>query len=668
MESTIAKIDVGDSDWMRVGFTKAYMQSANSCDALSKVVSTKLEPRPDQVECQNTVISKGMCKGATLIQLLSNRAQQQPQQTAYSFLQDGEVETASLSYGELDSQARMVASLLRSESATGGRALLLYPSGPEFIIAFFGCLYAGIVAVPAHPPRPNQDLSRLQAIVSDAQATFALTTSSVLAKLERLLGENQGLAALRWWKTDELASHQAMSWREADVSSDTIAYLQYTSGSTGTPKGVMVSHGNLLHNAEVIERAFSVTCEAILVGWLPFFHDMGLCVNVLQPLYSGVRCILMPPLSFVQKPLRWLQAISRYKATSTGGPNFAYDLASRKAKPEQLAKLDLSSWAVAFIGSETVRADTLDRFAATFEPCGFRREAFCPCYGLAESTLMVSGGLKNGPPVLYQVDGAALEENRVVSAANVHGNVRTIVGCGQTRLEQKIVIVEPESLTRCPDGQVGEIWVSGLSVGQGYWNRPVETDRTFKAYLADTGEGWFLRTGDLGFLKDDELFVTGRLKDVMIIRGHNHYPGDIELTVEKSHPALRSGCGAAFTVDIEGQEQVVVVQEVEREFLGKLPVDIVIGDIREALAGQHGLYVNVVLLVKPGTIPKTSSGKIQRYLCRAKFINRTLDVAETTVATLKVSGYRCGPAELLGCEIRTRKVEPMNIVEEEWQP
>ena len=619
------------------------MRSANDRTGVSNEAIYKQGSAVGHLECQNTVMSESLRKVSTMVHLLRHRAQHQPQQTAYIFLQDGETETASLSYKELDAQACLIASRLQREGTADGRALLLYPSGPEFITAFFGCLYAGIVAVPAHLPRPNQDLSRLEAIVSDSQASFALTTSTVLAKLERLLKENQSLAALRWLKTDELASHQGKSWHEADVSSDAIAYLQYTSGSTGTPKGVMVTHRNLLHNAEVIERAFSVTREAILVGWLPFFHDMGLCVNVLQPLYSGLRCILMPPLSFIQKPFRWLQAISRYKATSTGGPNFAYDLVCAKAKPEQLAKLDLSNWAVAFVGSETVRADTLDRFAATFEPCGFRREAFCPCYGLAEATLMVSGGLKNGPPDLYRVDGAALEENRVVSAVGVHANVRTIVGCGQIRLEQKVVIVDPESLTRCPDRQVGEIWVSGLSVGQGYWNRPVETDHTFKAYLADTGEGPFLRSGDLGFLKDGELFVTGRLKDVMIIRGHNHYPGDIELTVEKSHPALRSGCGAAFTVDIEGQEHVVVVQEVEREFLGKLPVDTVIADIRQALAGQHGLYVNVVLFVKAGTIPKTSSGKIQRYLCRAKFMNRTLDVLETTGAALKVSGYRHGP-------------------------
>src|SRR6476661_7891088 len=425
-------------------------------------------------------------KFSTLVDLLRYRSLHQPAQLAFTFLQDGETESSSLTYQELDRSARAIATQLQSLGASGSLALLLYPPGLEFIAAFFGCLYAGTVAIPAYPPRRNQNMSRLQAIVASSQAAVALTTTSLLTNIREQLAQNPELAALRWLATDNLASDQALGWQESALSSDTLAFLQYTSGSTGTPKGVMVSHGNLLHNERMIERAFGHTKKTIVVGWLPLFHDMGLIGNVLQPLYLGRSCILMSPVDFLQKPFRWLQAISRYKATTSGGPNFAYDLCVRKITPEQGATLDLSSWEVAFTGAEPIRAETLERFAAAFDPCGFRKEAFYPCYGMAETTLFVSGGLKTDPPVVRHVKGTALEQNRVVTAASEQEDVRTIVGCGQTWLDQKIVVVDPESLTECLSDQVGEIWVSGLSVAQGYWRRPEETQQTFHAYLADT--------------------------------------------------------------------------------------------------------------------------------------------------------------------------------------
>jgi acyl-CoA synthetase (AMP-forming)/AMP-acid ligase II len=583
-------------------------------------------------------------KFSTLVDLLGYRAQNQSDQTAYTFLEDGETEAGRLTYKELDRQARAIALRLQSLDATGSRALLLYPPGLEFIAAFFGCLYAGVVAVPAYPPRRNQNMTRLQAILTDAQATVALTTTSLLGNIEQRFAESPELADLRWLATDNIASDLAQAWQEPEVSSDTLAFIQYTSGSTGTPKGVMVSHGNLLHNSAAINECFADTPNSRGVSWLPPYHDMGLIGGVLQPLYVGAPMILMPPVAFMQKPLRWLQAISRFKATNSGGPNFAYDLCLRKITPEQLASLDLSSWEVAFTGAEPVRAETLEQFAATFESCGFRREAFHPCYGMAETTLIVSGGLKTVPPIIRQVDGAALEQNRVVAARGKEGT-RTIVGCGQSLLDQKILIVDPESLTPCPDNQVGEIWVSGPSVAQGYWNRPEQTQEIFHAYLADTGDsaaaetqgesnaagqspGPFLRTGDLGFLQDGELFITGRIKDLMIIRGQNHYPQDIELTVEKSHPALRPGCGAAFTVEVKRQERLVIVQEVERSYLRKLNVNEVVGNIRASVAAEHALQVYATVLVKTGSIPKTSSGKIQRHACRSGFLNGSLNIVE----------------------------------------
>ena len=583
-------------------------------------------------------------KFSTLVDLLGYRAQNQSDQTAYTFLEDGETEAGRLTYKELNRQARAIALRLQSLDATGSRALLLYPPGLEFIAAFFGCLYAGVVAVPAYPPRRNQNMTRLQAILTDAQATVALTTTSLLGNIEQRFAESPELADLRWLATDNIASDLAQAWQEPEVNSDTLAFIQYTSGSTGTPKGVMVSHGNLLHNSAAINECFADTPNSRGVSWLPPYHDMGLIGGVLQPLYVGAPMILMPPVAFMQKPLRWLQAISRFKATNSGGPNFAYDLCLRKITPEQLASLDLSSWEVAFTGAEPVRAETLEQFAATFESCGFRREAFHPCYGMAETTLIVSGGLKTVPPIIRQVDGAALEQNRVVAARGKEGT-RTIVGCGQSLLDQKILIVDPESLTPCPDNQVGEIWVSGPSVAQGYWNRPEQTQEIFHAYLADTGDsaaaetqgesnaagqspGPFLRTGDLGFLQDGELFITGRIKDLMIIRGQNHYPQDIELTVEKSHPALRPGCGAAFTVEVKRQERLVIVQEVERSYLRKLNVNEVVGNIRASVAAEHALQVYATVLVKTGSIPKTSSGKIQRHACRSGFLNGSLNIVE----------------------------------------
>ncbi len=572
---------------------------------------------------------------STLIDLLGYRAQHQSDQTAYIFLQDGETEANRLTYKELDRQARAIASQLQSLDATGSRALLLYSPGLEFIAAFFGCLYAGVVAVPAYPPRRNQNMSRLQAIVADAEATVALTTTSLLSNIESRFVENPELSNLHWVTTDSIASDLAQAWQELKVTSNTLAFLQYTSGSTGTPKGVMVSHANLLHNSTLIHQCFAHTPKSQGVIWLPPYHDMGLIGGVLQPLYGGFPVTLMSPVDFLQKPFRWLQAISRYKATTSGGPNFAYELCVSKIKPEQQATLDLSSWEVAFTGAEPVRSQTLDRFAATFEPYGFRREAFLPCYGMAETTLIVSGGLKTALPIVRQVEGAALEQNRVVTAVGEQEGTRAIVGCGHSWLDQKIVIVDPEFLTLCPDNQVGEIWVSGPSTAQGYWNRAEETKQTFHAYLAETGVsaagrsvGPYLRTGDLGFLQDGELFITGRIKDLMIIRGQNHYPQDIELTVEKSHSALRSGCGAAFTVEVKGQERLVVVQEVERSYLRKLDVNEVVRNIRQAVAAEHGLQVYAMVLVKTGSIPKTSSGKVQRHACRSGFLSGSLNVVE----------------------------------------
>jgi len=562
---------------------------------------------------------------ATLVELLRHRAEHQTHETAYTFLVDGEAEELHLTYAELDRQARAIAAWLKMLGLEGERALLLYPAGLDFVAAFYGCLYAGVVAVPAYPPRANRSLSRIQAIASDADAKVALTTEMVLDRVRPVLEQTPDLQALTWLATDQVPPQIEEDWTfPTSVEGSTLAFLQYTSGSTGTPKGVMLSHANLLHNCALIAHAYEITRSGSGIFWLPSYHDMGLIGGILQPLYVCRPNVLMSPMSFLQKPLRWLQAISKYRGTTSGGPNFAYELCVRKISPEQRAGLDLSSWNVAFNGAEPIRAETLDEFVEAFGPHGFRREAFYPCYGLAEATLIVSGGYKADPPVLRSVDSKALETGLAIEVSGADEGARTLVSCGQNLPDQQIAIVDPETLAVCPNGKVGEIWVAGPSVAQGYWKRPDETERMFRAFIPATGEGPFLRTGDLGFVEEGELFVTGRLKDLIIVRGLNHYPQDIELTVEKSHPALRLDAGAAFMVETDGQQKLVVVQEIERRQTGDLMG--VFDAIRRQVAQEHELIVGAIVLIKAGTVPKTSSGKIQRHACRDAFLQGTLEV------------------------------------------
>ena len=568
----------------------------------------------------------------SLLEILSLRAQYQSENCAYIFLQDGETESKKLTYGELDRQARAIAAHLQSWK--GERALLLYPSGLDFIAAFFGCLYAGVVAVPVYPPRRNQKLSRLLSIVNNAQAKVALTTTSILADIEKGWKEEAESGQLMLVATDTIEAN-GQEFAPQSVTRSNLAFLQYTSGSTGTPKGVMVTHGNIIHNQQLIQKAFGHSEESIGVGWLPLFHDMGLIGHVLQPIYVGFPSVLMPPVAFLQKPIRWLQAICKYRANTSGGPNFAYDLCVKKVQPEQLANLDLSSWDLAYSGAEPVRAETLEQFSKKFAQCGFSNSAFYPCYGMAETTLFTTGGHKNQKPVIQGFKSGELEQNSVVESEISSAESRLFVGCGRPHMDTTVSIVNPESLTRCGLGQVGEIWVSGGSIASGYWNRPPATQKTFQAYLKDTGEGPFLRTGDLGFFSNGELFVAGRLKDVIIIRGRNYYPQDIELTVEGSHSSLRSHCSAAFSVEMEGEECLVVACEVERTYLRKLNTSEIVREIQIAVSTEHELEVYGVVLLKTGSIPKTSSGKIQRHACKQGFLEDSLNVVGQWQKTLE---------------------------------
>lgn len=562
---------------------------------------------------------------STLVDLLRWRAFSQPDRSTYKFLTDGELEAVSLTNRELDIRARSIAVQLQQIGADKAPVLLLYPPSIDYIAAFFGCLYAGAIAVPAYPPRPNRSAARLQAIIDDAQPGIVLTTTAVLNHANYLATRHQS----RWIATDVLTDC-ATDWETPQIQADAIAFLQYTSGSTAAPKGVMVTHTNLLHNLSLIRQQFDVTSESSGVIWLPPYHDMGLIGGVLQPLYSQFSVTLFSPVLFLQKPVRWLSAISRDRATISGGPNFAYELCINKITPEECATLDLSCWEVAFSGAEPIRAETLERFATQFAACGFRQQALYPCYGMAEATLFVSGGAKKAPPVFHTVESQALSENRIVASSHQYDSQR-LVGCGTSAPDQQILIVDPETRTSCEGDRVGEIWVAGSSVTQGYWNQPEKTKETFQASLANTHADCFLRTGDLGFLKDGELFVTGRLKDLIIIRGRNYYPQDVELTVEQSHLALRAGCAAAFSVDVAGEERLVVAQEVERHRSRTFKLDEVFQAIRQAISEQHELQVYAILLLKTGGLPKTSSGKVQRHACKQGFLDHSLQLIEDWV-------------------------------------
>jgi acyl transferase domain-containing protein/acyl-CoA synthetase (AMP-forming)/AMP-acid ligase II/acyl carrier protein len=562
---------------------------------------------------------------ATLLALLRGRARTEPDRRAYLFLADGETESARLTYGELDARARAIGARLQAVAAAGDRALLLYPPGLEFLSAFFGCLYAGVIAVPSYPPKRNRPDPRLQAIATDAGAKLVLTDADVLGELEPRLTHTPELRALQWLATDTIPGAEAAAWREPAIDGSQLAFLQYTSGSTSTPKGVMVSHGNLLHNLDDLDRGWAHTRDSVMVTWLPIFHDMGLIYGALMPLFKGFPCVMLPPSSFLQRPSRWLEAITRHRGTHSAAPNFAYDLCVASTTPEQRAKFDLGSWHFSLNAAEPVRAETLAAFNAAFAPCGLSPLTVSPGFGLAEATLKVSALPRAEPTRLAHVRSDELAQHRVVLGEPGAAGVQPIVGCGWGQVDNRYLIVDPETRQPCPEDRVGEIWFGGPSVAQGYWNRPRETAETFGATLA-TGEGPFMRTGDLGFVRGREVYVTGRVKDMIILRGLNHYPQDIELTVEKAHPALRPSCGAAFSVELDGREALVVAQEVERTHLRKLHVDEVVAAIRRAVAEAHELPVSAIVLLRTGSIPKTSSGKIMRRACRQQYLQDGLEV------------------------------------------
>ena len=550
-----------------------------------------------------------------LIDLLRDRAAAQPDSTAFTFLESGEHEGASLTWSALDLRSRAIAAAIQAKVHAGDRVLIMLPPGIDFVPAFFGVVYAGAVAIPVYPPtggRADRSSARLRAILDDASVSMVVASTAVLGRLSLLEPQIPGLAGLPWLTVDTVDDSAAEAWRLTACAADSLVLLQYTSGSTASPRGVMVSHGNLLDNLAQSAALAKHDRSSVAVSWLPVNHDMGLIDGVLQPIFSGFSSYQMAPAAFLQRPARWLQAISRYGATHSGGPNFAYDLCARRVQDDEREALDLSTWRIAFNGSEPVRRSTMENFHRRFAANGFRWDAFRPAYGLAESTLLVTSTREGEPPQFLDVEPG-----------------RSLVSCGVVNCTPRIRIVDPVTRATVEEGAVGEIWVAGRSVAQGYWNRPGDSAATFRATIDGSGDGPYLRTGDLGCIVNNRLFVTGRIKDVLIVRGVKHYPQDLEATAERADPSIRPGGCAAFSVDHHDEERIVVVSEVDaRRPLRQEDVERASTAIRVAVADAHQVALADVKLVPAGALPRTTSGKLQRYLCRAAFLAGSWDGPE----------------------------------------
>ena len=560
----------------------------------------------------------------TMVDLLRDRAAAQPGERAYTFMDDGERHGPSLTWAQVETRTRAIANAIGLHVEPGDRVLVMFPPSIDFVPAFFAVLYAGAVAVPVYPPsgvKAERTGARLRGMVADSKPALVLAPSWPPAQMGVLAAAVPELVALPWLDPLDVLDEEADDWRTPAIGASSLAFLQYTSGSTSSPRGVMVTHGNLLHNLRQTHIDAGYDRSSVSVSWLPVNHDMGLINGVLQPAFSGCPAYLMSPAAFLQRPARWLQAISRLGATHSGAPNFAYDLCTRKVSEDESSSLDLSSWRVAYNGSEPVRSFTLEGFQRAFGIRGFRWAAFSPAYGLAESTLLVTSIPAAMPPTL--VGGA--------------------VASGADPGTRGVVIVNPDTRARCVEGRAGEIWLQSRSVAAGYWGRAEETLATFHAFTSDTHEGPFLRTGDIGFIHHDRLFVSGRIKDLVIVRGLKHYPQDLELTAERAHPAVRPGGCAAFSLERNDHEHLVIVAEIDTR-RQQAPTDAelsqVLGAIRIAVTATHHVAPSIVTLVAPGAVPKTTSGKLQRYLCREALMAGALEV----IAALDETDAPCARA------------------------
>lgn len=558
---------------------------------------------------------------AIIPEILRTNAENLPNKPAYIFLTDGENSEDIITFSELYSSALQIAGQLNE--AVGERVLMLFSPGLDFIKALYGCFLAGAIAVPAYPPRKNRSLERIKTLVVDSGAKFVISTPDIYDFSERAFADLTELKSMKWILPNETPLTDNIPLKA--INPDDIALLQYTSGSTGNPKGVMVSHKNIVCNLEFIRQSFNLTPESVSVSWLPAFHDMGLIDAVIGAVYNGYTSVLMAPVSFIQKPSRWLKAITKYKGTHGGAPNFAFDLCVDGVTDEEKSGIDLSSMDTMYCGAEPIRKETFDRFLTTYSPYGITKELIYPCYGMAETTLIISGPSSGRGPVYLNISASDLEKNNIIVQKDGIPGSRYMVGVGYPWIDTIVKIVDPDKLEELPENKVGEIWVSGSIVTQGYWKNKKVTDETFHADLKG-GDRQYMRTGDLGFFNNGELYITGRLKDVIILHGVNHYPQDIELVAEQSHEALMPNASAAFSVMVDGIEKLVIVAEVKRSFLRNLDVEGIADAIRQTVSDEFELEVYAVQLLRTASILKTSSGKIQRKACRQGFLDKCLEV------------------------------------------
>lgn len=577
------------------------------------------------------MINKNM-KSMSLIDLFQLRASENGDSLAYTFLKNGEDETDTLTYSEIDKRSRAISVLLQEKFTFGDRALLMYPAGLDFIIGFMACIYAGIIAVPVYPAnssRAKQQLPKLSSIADCAKSEIILTNNNFINLLPSLLSDCPILSKANIINTTTIDLSMADQWTMPSVSEDSLALLQFTSGSTASPKGVMISHGNVMNNLKFIHKCEGHNEDSISVSWLPAYHDMGLIEGILAPSYGAYPAYLMSPQAFIQQPYRWLKAITKYKASHSGGPNFSYQYCSKAISKQQREQLDLSSWRVAYNGAEPVRLQSMKKFNDVFKNYGFNFNAFHPVYGLAESTALASSRVSNS------------DSKKIVTLEkNIKSNVdfqHELVSCGEIDDNTIIKIVDAETLRQCQEGDEGEIWLKGPSVAQGYWNNTEQTQRYFEAYTADTHEGPFLRTGDLGIMHENELFVSGRIKDMIIIRGRKIYPQDLEFSIAQNHPLIRNNGVAAFSIEANSSEYLAIMAEVNVPRVGKIysesqqsiiehPYSLkeLTQDLIECVALHHETQVACALLVKPGVVSKTSSGKVQRFACRENYLSGNL--------------------------------------------
>lgn len=552
-----------------------------------------------------------------LISAMRRNAAREPELQIYTYLGDGETETSTLTFAEIDRQARVIAAHLQTLYAPGARAIVIYPTGLQVITGILGCIYSGIALVPSLPVRENHPPETLLGIVEDTQAQVVLTTHSMAGSLRETFAPYPTLNRLPIIATDDIAQTlDAEGWREPELTPSSLIALMYTSGSTRSARGVVLRHGKLMQNiVQAVQRTERVSASGPLVTWKPIYHGTGMGDFLFYPMLGAVPTVILPTNAFLERPVRWLRAMTQYKAFSSGGPNFGYQLCVDKVTPEERAGLDLTAWRVATVGTEPIQPRILQAFSETYAPYGFQKQSFVVTYGLTEGAMSISVG--RGVKTL-DLDRDALEQNRVVLAVDSAEATR-LVSCGPLNRNVTLCIVDPSTLQVCAPERIGEIWLSSEDTLQEYWNKPEETQRTFQAMLAGSGEGPFLRTGDMGFMYENELYIAGRLKDMIILRGRNLYSEDIEQVAGRAHPALLPGAAAAFSIPHEGIEQLAIVHEVKAG-AANLNVEEIAGAIRREVAREMQLPVEMVVLVQESSLPRTPSGKVQRYLCRAQLM------------------------------------------------